>query len=68
VPCLPSDQLVVFAFLCRPIEDMDLIAERGILLHVTVDEGWLLDLIAEDMGNVICLNNTGFALRVLYFI
>jgi hypothetical protein len=55
-------------------EDMDLIAERGIAAHYSgrgvvsgpvrpgISSGRNLD------GKVICLNNTGFALRVYIFL
>jgi GTP pyrophosphokinase len=55
-------------------EDMDLIAERGIATHYSgrgvvsrpVRPGISSGRNAK--GKVICLNNTGFALRVLYII
>jgi len=53
-------------------EDMDLIAERGIAAHYSgrgVVSGPVRPGISSGRnakGKVICLNNTGFALRVLY--
>nr|CAB3495997.1 unnamed protein product [Digitaria exilis] len=53
-------------------EDMDLIAERGIAAHYSgrgVVSGPVRPGISSgrnSKGKVICLNNTGFALRVLY--
>jgi hypothetical protein len=52
---------------------MDLIAERGIAAHYSgrgVVSGPVRPGISSGRnakGKVICLNNTGFALRVLYF-
>jgi GTP pyrophosphokinase len=55
-------------------EDMDLIAEIGIAAHYSgrgVVSGPVQPGISSGRnakGKVICLNNTGFALRVLYII
>jgi GTP pyrophosphokinase len=73
-PVTDCDMFKIPTVLQIRTEDMDLIAERGIAAHYSGRRvasgpvGLGISSGRNAKGKVICLHNTDFALRVLYFI